>query len=234
MPNAASGSLPSDQRQYKFYWFFVCLYVAMQLISDVTAGKITTIGGFPVSVTVLYFPITYIFADVLTEVYGFARARRALWIVLGCSVLAGLLYQLAVFMPPAPGFDGNDAYSRVLGSIPRILLGGWIAVFAGAYVNDLVMAKMKVWFKKRHLWARTIGSTIVGEFVNTVAFYTIALYGVLPDNLLIQSILTGWVIKTLVEVAMTPATYWVVGRLKEIEKEDYLDTNTNFSPFTIR
>src|SRR5262245_53775003 len=97
-----------QERQYKFYWLIVCLYVAMQLISDVTAGKITTLGGFPVSVTVIYFPITYIFADVLTEVYGYARARRALWIVLFCSILAGLLYQLVVFMPPAQGFEAND------------------------------------------------------------------------------------------------------------------------------
>jgi uncharacterized integral membrane protein (TIGR00697 family) len=222
------------ERSYKFYWFFVCLYVAMQLISDVTAGKITVIAGLPVSVTVLYFPITYIFSDVLTEVYGFAKARRALWIVLLTSILAGILYQVAVVMPPAPGFDANDAYSRVLGSVPRILLGGWIAVFAGAYCNDLVMAKMKVWLNKRHLWARTIGSTIVGEFVNTLAFYSIALYGILPNSLLLQSILTGWIIKTLVEVIMTPATYKVVGWLKRAENEDYLDTNTNFSPFIVK
>jgi len=223
-----------SERSYRYYWLFVCLYVAMQLISDVTAGKITAIAGFPVSVTVLYFPITYIFADVLTEVYGFARARKALWIVLLCSVLAGLLYQVAVYMPPAPGFDANDAYSRVLGSVPRIILGGWIAVFAGAYFNDLVMAKMKVWSKGKHLWTRTIGSTIVGEFINTVAFYTIALYGILPDKLLVQSILTGWVVKTLVEVVMTPATYKVVGWLKRVENEDYYDTNTNFSPFIVK
>lgn len=224
---------PAHNRTYKYYWGIVCLYVAMQLISDVTAGKITSLAGFPVSVTVLYFPITYIFADVLTEVYGFSRARRALWIVLACSILAGLLYQVAVYMPPAPGFDANDAFVRVLGSIPRILVGGWIAVFAGAYVNDLVMAKMKVWMSGKHLWLRTISSTVVGEFVNTLAFYTIALYGVLPDSLLIQSIITGWIIKTAVEIVMTPATYAVVGWLKKAEKEDYFDTDTNFSPFII-
>lgn len=137
----------SAERTYKFYWFIVCLYVAMQLISDVTAGKIISLGGFPVSVTVLYFPVTYIFADVLTEVYGYSRARRALWIVLACSVLAGLVYQLVVYLPPAEGFDANDAYTRVLGSVPRILLGGWIAVFAGEICNDFVLAKMKVWTK---------------------------------------------------------------------------------------
>ncbi|MFG0330193.1 MAG: queuosine precursor transporter [Phycisphaerales bacterium] len=223
-----------DGRSYKLYWFLVCLYIALQLVSDVTAGKITTLGGFPVSVTVLYFPITYIFADVLTEVYGYSRARRALWTVLCCSILAGLLYQLAVYMPPADGFDANDAYRRVLGTVPRILLGGWIAVFAGEISNNFVMAKMKVWTNGRHLWTRTIGSTIVGQFVNTVLFYTIALLGVLPTSLIVESIITGWVIKTLVEAAMTPVTYLVVGFLKRVEQEDYFDTETDFNPFVIK
>lgn len=224
----------SPERTHRFYWFIVCLYVAMQLISDVTAGKITTLGGFPVSVTVLFFPITYIFADVLTEVYGYARARRALWIVLCCSVLAGVVYQLVVYMPPAKGFDANDAYTRVLGSVPRILLGGWIAVFAGTISNDFLMAKMKIWTKGRFLWTRTIGSTIVGEFFNTALFYTIALYGVLPTSLLVQSILTGWIIKTGVEVLMTPVTYAVVAKMKKAEQEDYYDTDTNFNPFVFK
>jgi uncharacterized integral membrane protein (TIGR00697 family) len=219
------------ERSFKFYWLIVCLYVAMQLVSDVTAGKITTIAGFPVSVTVLYFPVTYIFADVLTEVYGYARARRALWVVLMCSVLAGLMYQVAVFMPPAVGFTANKAYTTVLGSVPRILLGGWIAVFAGEILNDFVMARLKVISSGRHLWVRVISSTVVGQFVNTALFYTIALYGVLPTSLLVESILTGWLLKTAVEVVMTPATYIVVGKLKRAEDEDYYDTNTKFNPF---
>lgn len=218
---------------YRFYWFFVCLYVAMQLISDVTAGKITLIAGFPVSVTVLYFPVTYIFADVLTEVYGYARARQALWIVLICSIAAGLLYQLVVWLPPAPGFQNNSAYSIVLGSVPRILLGGWIAVFAGEIANDYVLAKLKIKSAGRWLWVRTISSTIVGEFLNTALFYAIALYRVLPTSLLVQSILTGWVIKTGVEVVMTPVTYWVVASLKRSEGVDYYDTHTKFTPFRI-
>jgi Putative vitamin uptake transporter len=110
----------ANTRQYRFYWLIVCLYVTMQLVSDITAGKITTLAGFPVSVTVLYFPITYIFADVLTEVYGYSRARRAVWVVLGCSVLAGALYQVAAYMPAAAGFTRNDAYVTVLTSVPRI------------------------------------------------------------------------------------------------------------------
>lgn len=157
-------------KQYKYLGLITVLYVAFQLISDVTAGKIVSLGMFTVSATVLYFPITFILADVLTEVYGYARARRVLWYVLGASILAGIVYQLVVWLPAAPGFDGADAYARVLGSVPRILLGGWIAVWAGSILNDFIMAKMKVWTKGKHLWARTIGSTIVGEGANTALF----------------------------------------------------------------
>ncbi len=221
-------------KHYKFFGFIVCLYVALQLISDVTAGKITAIFGFPVSVTVLYFPITYIFADILTEVYGYARARSALWTVLICSVLAGIIYQVAALMPAAPGFDADPAYRRVLGQVPRVLLGGWIAVFAGEILNDYVLAKIKISSGGRHLWIRTISSTIVGQFANTALFYVIALYAVIPTNLLVQSVISGWLLKVTVEVVMTPVTYVVVGALKRIEGVDFYDTDTNFNPLIFR
>lgn len=221
-------------KHYKYFGFIVCLYVALQLVSDVTAGKITVVFGFPVSVTVLYFPITYIFADILTEVYGYARARSALWTVLICSVLAGLIYQVAALMPPASGFDADPAYQRVLGQVPRVLLGGWIAVFAGEILNDYVMAKLKVFSQGKHLWIRTIGSTIVGQFANTSLFYVIALYAVIPTDLLIQSVISGWLLKVIVEVVMTPVTYAVVGALKRVEDVDFYDTDTNFNPLIFR
>jgi|SRR3989338_512453 len=221
-------------KQYKYLGLITALYVAMQLISDITAGKIIQLFVFPVSVTVLYFPITYIFSDILTEVYGYARARSVVWTVLFCSVLAGLIYQLVVYLPPAVGFDANDAYARVLGSVPRILLGGWVAVWVGGILNDYILAKMKVWTNGRHLWARTIGSTIVGEFANTVLFYTIALYAVLPNNLLIASILSGWLIKVAVETIFTPWTYIVIRKLKALENEDFYDKDTNFNPLIVK
>lgn len=221
-------------KTYKYLGLITTLYIAFQLISDVTAGKIVQLGFFTVSATVLYFPITYIFSDILTEVYGFAKARSVVWQALLASVLAGLIYQLVVWLPPADGFDANDAFSRVLGPVPRILLGGWIAVWAGGILNDYVLAKMKIWTKGKYLWTRTITSTIVGEGVNTVLFYTIALYSVLPNNLLISSILSGWFLKTLVEVVLTPVTYYVVAKLKKVENEDYYDTNTDFNPLIIK
>jgi len=221
-------------KQYKLLGLITVLYVTMQIVSDVSAGKIIQLLIFPVSITVLYFPITFIFADVLTEVYGYAIARRVLWTVMLCSFLAGMVYQLVVYLPPAPGFTANDAYVTVFGQVPRILLGSWVAVFAGEILNDYVLAKMKLWTNGKHLWSRLVGSTVIGQLVNTALFYTIGLYGVLPNNLLIDSILSGWFLKVVVEVLCVPITYWVVARLKAIEHEDYFDRDTNFNPFVIK
>jgi len=220
-------------KQYKYLGIILAFYITFQLVCDVSAGKIISVFGLPVSVTVLFFPITYIFADILTEVYGYARARSVVWIVFFSSIIAGLVYSLVVYLPPATGFNANEAYMRVLGSVPRILIGGWIAVWVGGILNDLVLAKMKVWTDGKYLWTRTIGSTIIGELSNTVLFYVIALYAVLPNNLLFASIITGWLIKVAVEIIFTPWTYFVIGKLKKVEEEDYYDRDTNFNPFII-
>jgi len=218
-------------KQFKFLGLITALYITFQLVSDVTAGKIIQLGFFTVSATVLYFPVTYILADILTEVYGYEKARSVVWMVLLSSVLAGIIYSLVVFLPPAMGFDANDAFTRVLGQVPRILVGGWIAVWVGGILNDYTLAKMKIWTKGKHLWARTIGSTIVGEGANTLLFYVLALYSVIPTNLLITSILSGWFLKVAVEAVMTPMTYSVVNKLKKIEGVDHFDYDTNFNPF---
>lgn len=220
-------------RQFRFLGLITVLYVTMQLVSDVSAAKIIQVFGMPVSITVLYFPITFIFADVLTEVYGYAYARRVLWTVMLCAFLAGMMYQLVVLVPPAPGFANNDAYVTVFGIVPRVLLGSWVAVFAGEILNDYVIAKMKVWTKGKHLWSRLVGSTVIGQFVNTAIFYVIALYGILPDTVLMQSVISGWVLKVIVEIAVIPVTYWVVAKLKAIENTDHFDTDTNFNPFVL-
>lgn len=220
-------------RRYKFLGLLTALYITFQLISDVTAGKIISFLGFPVSITVVYFPITYILSDVLTEVYGYAKARSVIWVVLLCSVLAGLFYQLVVILPPASFFTQNESYVHVFGQVPRILVGGWIAVFAGEIANSYVLAKLKIWCKGRMLWIRTIASTIVGQLVNTAAFYGIALSGVLPLPVMMEAIFTGWLIKVGVEALFTPVTYLVVGLLKRSENEDFYDYNTNFNPMII-
>src|SRR3989344_834260 len=194
-------------KQYKYLGLLTVLYVTFQLVSDVSAGKIVSLGIFTVSATVLYFPITFI--------------------------IAGIVYQIVVWLPAAPGFDAAPAYARVLGAVPRILLGGWIAVWVGSILNDYIMAKMKVWTNGRHLWMRTIGSTIVGEGANTTLFYMIALYAIIPNNILVASILSGWFLKVVVEIVMTPVTYAVVNKLKKAEGENYYDTNTDFNPLKV-
>ncbi len=220
-------------RTYKYVGLITVLYVTMQLVSDVTAGKIISLFGHSVSITVLYFPITYIFGDILTEVYGYARSRAVLWTVLMASVIAGVLYQLVVYLPPSLGFDANDAYARVFGVVPRVLIGGWLAVFAGEIANSFVLAKMKILTSGRLLWTRTITSTIVGQLLNTTVFYVVALSGILPPTVLVDAILTGWILKTAIEAIMTPLTYMVVGRLKLAEREDFYDRGTNFNPLII-
>jgi queuosine precursor transporter len=221
-------------RHFKYLGLLTMLYVTFQLVSDVTAGKLISLAGVSVSVTVLYFPITYIFSDVLTEVYGYARARAVLWTVVVASVIAGLIYQLVVYLPPASGFDADSAYRRVFSQVPRILLGGWIAVFAGDILNNYILAKLKLLTNGRFLWIRTIGSTIVGELANTTIFYVVGLYGIIPTPVLIEAITAGWIIKTGVEVVMTPVTYVVVARLKKSEGEDYFDVGTNFNPLIVQ
>ncbi|KAA0205502.1 VUT family protein [Candidatus Uhrbacteria bacterium] len=221
-------------KHYKLFGLLTALNITFQLVSDVTAGKIVELFGLVVSVTVLYFPVVYIISDVMTEVYGYARARRVLWITMLCSVLAGLMYQLVVYLPPGPGFDANEAYTRVFGIVPRVLLGGWIAVFVGDILNNYVLAKMKVWSKGRYLWMRTIGSTIVGQGANTVLFYWIALSGILPPSVLWVSVFSAWLLKTSVEVIFTPVTYYVVAKIKKLEGEDYYDIRTDFNPLSVK
>ncbi len=220
-------------KHYKLVGPITVLYVTLQLVSDVTAGKLIPFFIFPVSVTAIYFPLTYIFADVLTEVYGYAVGRRVLWIVLLCSALAAALYQLAAWLPPAPGFTGNAAYVQILSQVPRIVVGSWVAVFAGEILNDYVLAKMKVWTHGAHLWSRLLGSTVAGQLMNTVLFYTIGLYGVIPTKLLVESIISGWLLKCAVEIVLIPLTYVVINKVKQIENEDFFDNSTNFNPFSL-
>jgi uncharacterized integral membrane protein (TIGR00697 family) len=220
-------------RESKLFWPIVLAYVTFQLISDVTAGKVISLGPAVVSATVLYFPITYLISDILTEVYGYERARRALWLVMISSVTAGLIYQLVVVLPPGPGFDGNDAYTRVFGQVPRILVAGWVAVFVGDIANNYVMSRLKVITDGRWLWLRTISSTVVGQGLNTALFYVGALWGVLPTDILLSAILWGWWIKVAVEAVLTPLTYAAVAFVKRKEGIDVFDRHADYNPLKI-
>lgn len=222
-----------SSKQFRLLTLFLVLNVTFQLISDATAAKIVLLFNYGVSVTVLYFPFTYIISDIITEVYGYASARRILWYTLLASILAGIFYQIAVAMPAAPFFDDGPAYKTVFGIIPRVLVGGWLAVFIGDISNNYVLAKLKVLTNGRFLWLRIIASTVVGQFLNTAVFYAVALGGVMPGNALFKGIIAGWVIKTVVETFLMPVTYLIVKKVKKIEGVDYYDNHTNFNPFSI-
>lgn len=220
--------------QFKFLNFITVTYVTVLLVSNTTAGKIISLNGFTTDAATLFFPVVYIISDILTEVYGYAKARNVLWIVIYSQVIMSLLYALVVIMPPALGFDANDSFIRVLSQIPRIVLGSLIAIFIGSILNDFILAKMKVLTKGKFLWTRTIGSTIVGQGADTIIFYLIAFYAVIPANLLVSSILFTWITKVIIEIFMTPLTYTLINRLKKTEQIDTFDTRTDFNPFILK
>lgn len=220
--------------QFKYLNFITVTYVTVLLISNTTAGKIVSLNNFATDAATLFFPVVYIISDILTEVYGYAKARNVLWIVIYSQILMSLLYSLVVLMPPAVGFDANDSFIRVLSQVPRIVFGSLIAIFIGSILNDFILAKMKILTKGKHLWARTIGSTIIGQGADTVIFYLIAFYTIIPDTLLISSILFTWIIKVIIEIVLTPLTYFIINRLKKAENTDTYDTRTDFNPFILK
>ncbi len=175
----------------------------------------------------------FLVLNVTFQLISDATARRILWYTLLASILAGVFYQIAVAVPAAPFFDDGPAYKTVFGIIPRVLVGGWLAVFIGDISNNYVLAKLKVLTNGRLLWLRIIASTVVGQLLNTAVFYVVALGGVIPGNALFTGIIAGWAMKTMVETLLMPITYLIVNKVKKFEKVDYYDNDTNFNPFSI-
>jgi queuosine precursor transporter len=231
------------QRSYRYYDLVMAAFVAVLLCSNfIGAAKQTTIelpllGPTTFGAGVLFFPISYIFGDVLTEVYGYGRDRRVVWAGFGALVFASFMAWVVISLPPA-GSEFMKAYQpsleAVFGNSWRIALGSMIAFWAGSFSNSYVLAKMKLWTSGRWLWTRTIGSTLVGELVDSLLFYSIAFYGIWTTTDVFQIAINQYILKTLWEVIMTPVTYKVVGFLKRAEQEDYYDRNTDFSPFRLR
>ena len=183
---------------------------------------------------ILFFPLSYVLGDVLTEVYGYARARRVVWAGFAGVLFMAFMSWVVVAMKPAPGWEGQDAYEQVFGLVPRIVLASIIAFWAGELSNAFVMARMKVWSSGKHLWQRTIGSTVVGQGVDSLIFYPVAFLGIWSTSQVITVLITNYVLKVLWEVVLTPVTYAVVGYLKRAEGVDVYDSETNFTPFSIR
>ena len=237
-----SSSL-GTRRHYKYYDLLVAGFVTVLLCSNlIGAGKVATadlplIGTVTFGAGILFFPIAYLFGDILTEVYGYGHDRRAVWAGFGALTFAAVMSLTVISLTPAPGdymANYQQGMETVFGNTWRIVLGSMLAFWAGSFTNSYVLAKMKVFTQGRHLWMRTIGSTVAGEAVDSSLFYVIAFYGIWPNEQILQVALMQYLLKTLWEVLMTPVTYRVVGALKRIEHEDYFDKHTNFTPFRIR
>lgn len=223
----------SQQQDSPFRYFdlIMALFVSVLLISNVASTKFVDLGPFTFDGGTLLFPISYIFGDILTEVYGYRRSRRVIWTGFGAAALMAGVLALVGALPPAEGWENQEAYQAILGTTPRIVLGSLVAYFVGEFSNSYVLAKMKIWSQGRWLWTRTIGSTLVGEGVDTLLFVTIAFAGTIPWALFWSTVASNYVFKVGLEAAMTPATYRITNSLKRSERVDVYDVGTDFNPF---
>lgn len=209
------------------------VFITCLLVANIIAVKLISVGGLILPAAIIVFPISYIFGDILTEVYGYRWARKVIWLGFFCNLLAVLAIWGGGLLPPAPVWDGQQAYASILGYAPRLLGASFLAYLVGEFANSFVLAKMKIRTKGRWLWTRTIGSTIVGQGLDSAVFIVVAFAGTQPWGILGTIILTHWLVKTGYETVATPFTYAVVGYLKRKEKIDTYDYDTNFNPFLI-
>jgi hypothetical protein len=205
--------------------------VVVLLVSNLVAAKLTKIGPLTFSGAQMLFPITYIFGDIFTEVYGYAASRRAIWMGFLASVLLTALGGFAVLLPPAPSFHNQEAYATIFGVIPRVIASSLIAYWAGEFANSFTLAKLKLLTNGKYLWTRTVGSTVVGQAVDTCLVITLLFAGTQPVGTIVSLILSGYVFKVVYEVLATPLTYKIVSFLKRSEGIDAFDRSTNFNPF---
>jgi uncharacterized integral membrane protein (TIGR00697 family) len=221
----------SQTRRFKHLDLLIHIFVVVLMISNLVAPKIVAIGSLRFSGAQLMFPLTYIFGDIFTEVYGYAASRRAIWIGFLASALLAVMGLITVWLPPAPDWQGQEAFATVFYVLPRILVASLLAYWAGEFTNAYVMAKMKVWTRGRRLWMRTIGSTAAGQIVDTVVVIVVAFAGTTSVSTLLTMIGSGYLVKVLYEAAMTPVTYAVVNGLKKLEGVEVFDEHTDFNPF---
>ncbi|MDQ3026181.1 MAG: queuosine precursor transporter [Pseudomonadota bacterium] len=217
---------------------FVVILVCSNLVGPAKIAQVDlpVLGALTFGAGVLFFPISYVFGDILTEVYGYARSRRVIWAGFAALAFASFMAWVVVSLPPAPFWKNQAAYEVAFGATWRIALASMVAYFCGEFVNSFVLAKMKIATAGRWLWSRTIGSTIFGEAVDSALFYPLAFYGtgIIPDDKLPMVMLAQFIAKVTVEVLLTPLTYVIVGWLKRAEQEDHYDRDTRFTPFTLK
>jgi len=239
-PPPGAESARSARGPLRYYDFVMAAFVTVLLCSNlIGATKVAAVdlgwpGKFSFSSGVLFFPFSYIFGDILTEVYGYARTRRVVWAGFAGLGFASLMSLAIVAMPPAENWPDQEAYETVFGLTWRIALASLIAYWAGEFANSYVMARMKVWMKGRLLWTRTIGSTVAGQAVDSALFYPIAFLGVWDTMLVVEIMIAQYFLKTAWEAIVTPFTYWMVFFLKRRENVDHYDIDTNFNPFSLK
>lgn len=223
-----------SQRHFRLLDPLTQVFVVVLLISNLVAQKICRIGPLTLSGAELLFPITYIFGDIFTEVYGYAASRRAIWMGFFASGLMSLVGAAVVALPPAPGWHGQQAFSTVFSFIPRLVAASLLAFWAGEFTNSYVMARMKILTGGKWLWTRTIGSTVTGQAVDTTIVVLIAFWGRASGRLMTELILSAYFSKVAYEILATPVTYAVVGWLKRVEQSDPFDQHSSFNPFVLR
>ena len=217
-------------------WFVACaaVFITCLITANIMAVKLTTVWKFTVPAAVVIFPISYIFGDILTEVYGYRQARQVIWLGFCCNLLAVIAIWLGQILPPTSYWDGQSAYVRILGYTPRLLAASFVAYLIGEFANSFILSKLKILTKGRWLWTRTISSTLVGEGLDSLVFITLAFVGTVSGAQLAGIIVTQWLFKSAYEVIATPLTYGAVGFLKRAEGVDTYDNGVNYDPFRVR
>lgn len=231
-----SRNLQASNTHLKYsHWFIivVALFVTCLITANIIAVKLISVFGLVLPAAIIIFPISYILGDVLTEVYGYRQARRVIWLGFSCNLILVVAVWLGQLLPGASFWDGQAAYERILGYTPRILAASFVAYLVGEFSNSFVLAKMKIATNGRWLWTRTIGSTLVGQGLDSLVFITLAFGGTIPLSALASAITTQWLAKSIYEAAVTPVTYKVVDFLKRQEGLDVYDYDTQFSPFAL-
>ena len=224
----------SNARYSSWFVVVVAVFITSLITANITSVKLIEVWGLVLPAGIVIFPVSYIAGDVLTEVYGYARARKVIWLGFLCNLLTVMVIWLGQVIPPASFWDGQTAYERILGYAPRLLVASFLAYLVGEFFNAYVMAKMKIATKGRWLWTRTITSTLVGQGVDSLVFITIAFAGTLPLMALALGVVTQWLVKSAYEAVATPVTYKVVGFLKQQEGLDVYDHDTRFNPLLIK
>ncbi|MGD0232699.1 MAG: queuosine precursor transporter [Syntrophorhabdales bacterium] len=217
-----------------WFVFIVAIFTTCLITANIVAVKLIRLGGLVLPAGTIIFPLSYVFGDVLTEVYGYRQARRVIWLGFFCNLLTVAAIWVGQLLPPAPFWDGQTAYERILGYTPRLLAASFAAYLAGEFANAFVLAKMKIATRGRWLWTRTIGSTLAGQALDSGIFVTLAFAGTIPVAVLVPAILTQWLLKSAYEAAVTPFTYWIVNFLKRREGVDVYDYHTRFNPLAFR